>query len=49
MLKRLMGKRYFHSRFRSWSILNRGKVHLNHIISQMIKPVFPMYHIEGGI
>jgi len=33
MLKRLMGKRYFHSSVRSWSIRSRGKVHLNSIIS----------------
>ena len=44
-----MGKRYFHSRVNNWSILNRGKVHLNHIITQIIKNVFPMYHTNGGM
>ena len=44
-----MGKRYFHSRVNNWSILNRGKVHLNHIMIQMIKKVFPMYHTNGGM
>ena len=49
ILTRLMGNRYFHSRVNNWSILNLGKVHLNHIITQMIKKVFPMYHTNGGM
>ena len=49
MLTRLMGNKYFHSRVNNWSILSRGKVHLNNIISQIMKAVLPKYQINGGI
>ena len=49
ILTRLIGRRYFHSRVNNWSILKRGNVHLNHIISQMIKAVLPKYQKSGGM
>ena len=32
MFTRLIGNKYFHSNVKSWSTLNLGNVHLNHII-----------------
>src|SRR4030042_2284868 len=46
---RFMGNRYFHSSVSSWSILNRGNVHLNHIIRKITKNVFKIYQINGGM
>lgn len=34
------GSKYFHSNTRSWSILNLGNVHLNHIIKNTSTNVF---------
>ena len=34
------GSKYFHSNTKSWSILNLGKVHLNHIIKKTSANVF---------
>lgn len=34
------GSKYFHSNTKSWSILNLGKVHLNHIIRNINSNVF---------
>jgi hypothetical protein len=48
-LNRLIGNKYFHSRFSSWSTLNLGKVHLNHMIKKIRKKVFPKNQIEEGI
>jgi hypothetical protein len=45
----LMGNKYFHSRFSNWSILNRGNVHLNHMIRKIKKKVFPKNQIDEGI
>src|SRR5512133_844952 len=48
-LKIFIGRRYFHSSVRSWSILNLGNVHLSHIIRKTTPNVFPMYHRNGGM
>ena len=37
---RFNGSKYFHSNTKSWSILNLGKVHLNHIIKNISTNVF---------
>ena len=34
MFTKFIGSKYFHSNVNSWSIRNRGKVHLNHIIKK---------------
>ena len=43
-----MGSRYFHSRVSNWSILKRGNVHLNHIITKITNAVLAKYQISGG-
>ena len=45
----LIGNKYFHSRLSNWSILNRGKVHLNHMITNIKKNVFPKNQRLDGI
>jgi hypothetical protein len=45
----LIGNKYFHSRFSNWSIRSLGNVHLNHMITNMRKNVFPKNHNEEGI
>ena len=43
-----MGTRYFHSRFRIWSIRRRGKVHFIHISRKTTKKAFPKNHTNPG-
>ena len=45
----LIGNKYFHSRFSNWSIRNLGNVHLNHIMTNMRKNVFPKNQTDDGI
>ena len=40
-LIRLIGNRYLHSKRSNWSIRNRGKVHLNHMMMNITTAVFP--------
>ena len=44
-----MGTRYFHSRFRIWSIRRRGKVHFIHISRKTTKKAFPKNHTNPGM
>ena len=45
----LIGNKYFHSKVSNWSIRKRGNVHLNHIITNIKKNVFPKNHTLDGI
>ena len=45
----LIGNKYFHSKFSNWSIRILGKVHLNHIIKNIRKKVFPKNQILDGM
>ena len=49
ILNILIGNKYFHSRFKSWSIRSLGKVHLNHMIRNISKNVFAKNQILDGI
>lgn len=48
-LNKLIGNKYFHSRFNNWSTLNLGNVHLNHMIRKIKKNVFPKNHTDDGM
>ena len=45
----LIGNKYFHSKFNSWSIRNLGNVQRNHMMTNMRKNTFPMNHTDDGI
>ena len=52
MMKRFTkfkGNKYFHSSFNSWSILKRGNVHLNQMITNDTKMALPKNQITDGI
>ena len=45
----LIGTRYFHSRFRIWSMRRRGNVHLIHISRNTTKNALPKNHTKPGM
>lgn len=49
ILNMLIGNKYFHSRFNNWSMRNLGNVHLNHMMTNIKKNVFPKNQILDGI
>ncbi len=45
----LIGNKYFHSKFKSWSMRRRGNVQRNHMMRKMRKKVFPKNQSDEGM
>lgn len=48
-LNKLIGNKYFHSKFSNWSTRNLGKVQRNHMIKKIRKNVFPKNQMDEGM